>query len=1174
VGADEEVDNVPDRVSRRDFLRLTAKGAAGAALALLFDPIYLEAAATPPFQVDSPLSGYPNRDWESVYRDLWKEDSRFVFTCSPNDTHNCLLWAHVKNGVVVRISPTYGYGQATDLYGNKASHRWDPRACQKGLVMARKFYGDRRIRKPKVRKGFLEWADAGFPRDPETGAPLSDLRRRGEDSWLEIGWDKAFDLAAKTMVNVAETYSGEKGAAYLRKQGYDPAMIESDHYGHAGTRTMKLRGGMPLLGVTRIFGFYRFANMLALLDSHVRKVGPDEAKGSRGWDNYTWHTDLPPGHPMVTGHQTVEFELWAVEHAQLLVTWGMNWISTKMPDGHWIGEARLKGTRVINISTDYQSTSNKADEVLVIRPGTDAALALGACKVVIDEKLYDEEHVRHFTDLPLLVRMDTLQLLRGRDIIAGYRSAGLANTRVYRTDGKGAPAEKLPPNYRQEMQLISDRLRSDWDDFVLWDRKRGGPAMLSRDQVGEHSERLGHDPDLTGVHTVTLADGSRVEVRTVFSLIKQYLDENCDLQTISELTWAPKEAIASLARQVAANRQKTLHGVGMGPNHYFNADLKDRAILLLAALTDGIGHIGGNVGSYAGNYRGSVFNGVPHYIAEDPFDIELDPAVMPRTRTYYKGESAHFYNYGDRPLRVGNKLFTGATHMPSPSKLVWFGNSNSILGNAKWHFDVVHNTLPRIEAIFCNEWWWTGSCEYADLVFGVDAWSEFPYPDMTASCTNPFLCIFPAAPRRNYDTRYDLEVIAGVAKRLGELTGDRRMIEYFQFMHDRKPEVYLQRILDYSTSTRGYRIEELHEKARRGVPVLMNFRTYPRQGGWEQRNESKPWYNKTGRLEFYREEPEFIEYGENLPVWREPVDSTFLDPNAILARPHPAIRPKQPADYGLAADDRSVETRQVRNVTYAWSDLKLTKHPLQSVDEQFRFIFISPKYRHGTHTTPVDIDWMAVYFGPFGDIYRHDKRKPWVGEGYLEMNPQDAKKLGIEDGDYIWMDSDPSDRPYRGWKQDDPFYQVARCMARARYNNAVPPGVTRMWFHMYGATKGSVRGQQTRPDGLAKNPETNYQSFFRHGSHQSGTRAWLRPTLLTDTLVRKPYFGHVVGTGFEVDIHAANGAPKESTVKVERAEPGGWGGETLWLPAREGLRPTYESEAMARYLKGGFVRKG
>ena len=379
---------------------------AGVAIAdaLAFDAWHLEAEASDPVSPGpNPIRQYPDRNWEKSYRDLWSPDSTFVFTCAPNDTHDCLLRAQVKNGVVVRINPTYGYGNAQDLHGNTASHRWDPRACQKGLALVRKFYGDRRVKSPMIRKGFKEWVDAGFPRDPDTGAAKMDTRRRGEDTWLKLGWDEAFQIAAKTYLNIATNYSGEKGAHFLEKQGYDPDMVEMAS--GAGTRTLKLRGGMPLLGIGRIFGFYRFANMFALLDDHIRKVGKDAALGTRGLDNYAWHTDLPPGHPMVTGHQTIEFELFAPEYSDLVVMFGMNWISTKMPDGHWLAEARMKGTRIITVATDYQSTSNRADEVIMIRPGTDAALSLSCCQYIIANKLYDEAVVKKTTDMPLLVRM-------------------------------------------------------------------------------------------------------------------------------------------------------------------------------------------------------------------------------------------------------------------------------------------------------------------------------------------------------------------------------------------------------------------------------------------------------------------------------------------------------------------------------------------------------------------------------------------------------------------------------------------------------------------------------------------------------------------------------------------------------------------------------------------------
>ena len=154
--------------------------------------------------------------------------------------------------------------------------------------------------------------------------------KRGEDTWVRASWDEASAYMAKSLINVSKVYSGPEGAKKLTRQGYDPAMVEKVH-GH-GTQVVKVRGGMALLGATRIFGLYRFSNMLALLDAHVQGLGPDKAKGAVGWDSYSWHTDLPPGHPMVHGQQTVDFDLFSVEHANEILVWGMNWITTKMPD--------------------------------------------------------------------------------------------------------------------------------------------------------------------------------------------------------------------------------------------------------------------------------------------------------------------------------------------------------------------------------------------------------------------------------------------------------------------------------------------------------------------------------------------------------------------------------------------------------------------------------------------------------------------------------------------------------------------------------------------------------------------------------------------------------------------------------------------------------------------------
>ncbi|HOG28346.1 MAG TPA: hypothetical protein PLT35_03625, partial [Vicinamibacterales bacterium] len=307
------------QIPRRDFFGMVAAAGLGSLLASTVDAWGLD-------QVSNPLATYPDRGWERVYRDLWKYDSTFTFTCAPNDTHNCILNAYVRNGVVVRIGPTMRYGEAADLAGNTTTHRWDPRVCQKGLALTRRFYGDRRVSGCMVRAGFRKWFEAGFPRGAD-GLPPPTYFRRGRDEWVRVTHDEGAAIAAAALKNIAETYSGAAGAARLRAQHYDEATIEAVR--GAGVQTMKFRGGMPLLGMTRVFGMYRLANSMALLDAHVRKVGADQALGAKGFDNYSWHTDLPPGHPMVTGQQTVEFDLSAVEHCKTLVVWGMNWVTTK-----------------------------------------------------------------------------------------------------------------------------------------------------------------------------------------------------------------------------------------------------------------------------------------------------------------------------------------------------------------------------------------------------------------------------------------------------------------------------------------------------------------------------------------------------------------------------------------------------------------------------------------------------------------------------------------------------------------------------------------------------------------------------------------------------------------------------------------------------------------------------
>jgi nitrate reductase alpha subunit len=275
-----------------------------------------------------------------------------------------------------------------------------------------------------------------------------------------------------------------------------------------------------------------------------------------------------------------------------------------------------------------------------------------------------------------------------------------------------------------------------------------------------------------------------------------------------------------------------------------------------------------------------------------------------------------------------------------------------------------------------------------------------------------------------------------------------------------RTDVYLQRILDNSTNTKGYKIDELEAKAKEGVPALLMSRTSPKSVGHEQDHDSRPWYTKSGRLEFYRDENEFIEAGENLPVHREPIDSTFYEPNVIVAPKHEAIRPRAPRTTASSAT-----TNRARSAArpQRGQDLGGGEGVAASAREgRLPFIFHTPKYRHGSHTTPIDTDMIAVSVRP---VRRRlpPRQAHALRHRRLRRHPSVGREGARRRGRRLRVDRlRPSDRPFRGWQQNAKDYKFARCMARARYYPGTPRGVTRMWFNMYGATPGSVEGQATR----------------------------------------------------------------------------------------------------------------
>jgi len=1170
---DPKIERATDRpLSRRDFVK--GLGAAGVTGALALWSLECGLGGPGLEAIQNPLDFYPNRDWEKIYRDQYRYDRTFTWICAPNDTHMCRIRSFVRNGVIIRSEQNYDYNRYTDLYGNRASVAWNPRGCLKGYTFHRRVYGPYRLKGPVIRKGWKEWADDGFPSLSDNPELRHKYRfdDRGNDTFVRVSWDEATRYAALGVKAIAETYSGEAGRQRFRKDGYAEEMLE--HWHGAGTRTMKIGSSLPVHGVIGKFGLFRFGNMMALLDHHVRKLPPEQAQGAREWTEYTWRGDQAPGQPFVHGLQTSDCDFNDMRHSRLNIQVGKNLIENKMPDSHWMTEIIERGGKIVNIAPEYNCPATKSDYWIPVRPGlSDTAIFLYLSKYLMDNQLYDADFVRRFTDLPLLVRTDTLKRLKPEEIFPDYQMPDLSAGPSVRVHG------------------LTEEQRRRVGDFVVFDEKAGVPKAITRDDVGDRFDQKGITPALEWKGTLTTTDGNTVDVMTTFSLYQIHL-RDYDLETVAEITEADKKLIQQLAHDLATLKPAAIHH-GEGINHYFHATLHNRAVHLPMMLTGNIGKHGTGVFTWAGNYKGAVFQGSPWsgpgagaYIAEDPFHPVLDPRAEIKhesIRHTMHGEEVGFWGAGDRPLIVdtprGRKVFTGKTHMPTPTKLMWYNNAN-LLNQAKWIYHLLTNVNPKVDMIVDQQIEWTGSAEYADLVLPVNSWVEFQSLEAASSCSNPFLQLWGGKKYKAsqgidplHDTLDDGMVFAKVAEKLSELSGDHRFRDYWHFVLNGETEVYLDRVFGASTTTctkdgRQYRAGEIMEGAYTNEPgsVLMLYRTYPRVAFYEQVHDSLPFYTDTGRMNAYCDIPEAIEYGENFIVHREGPEATPYLPNVIVSA-NPYIRPQ---DYGISLQAMDADLRQVRNVKLPWPQVKRTRNPLW--ERGFRFFCSTPKSRHTVHSSWSVVDWNWIWSDNFGDPYRKDKRAPGVADRQIQMNPLAAKDLGIEDGDYVYVDANPTDRPFVGWQKDPARYKAFRCLVRVKYNPGLPRNFTIMKHTGWIATERTVKAHETRPDGRALAEDTGYQASYRYGSHQSITRAWMMPMHQTDTLFHKKTGAMGFVFGFAIDNHAINSVPKETLVRVVKAEDGGLGGKGLWKPGTTGFSPGNENDDGQRYLRGGFIR--
>ncbi|AXS40617.1 molybdopterin oxidoreductase family protein [Breoghania sp. L-A4] len=183
------------------------------------------------------------------------------------------------------------------------------------------------------------------------------LRRVGEGRFEPMSWDDALDLVAEKFLKAEQALGSETVWPY--------------HY--AGTMGLVQRDSIHRLRHTK-----RYSGQF------------DTICTNNAWTGYIAGTGL------LAGPDPREMAL-----ADCVVIWGTNAVSTQINVmTHAVKARKSRGAKIVVIDVYNTGTMKQADMGLVLKPGTDAALACAAMHVLFRDGLADWDYLRRYTDCP------------------------------------------------------------------------------------------------------------------------------------------------------------------------------------------------------------------------------------------------------------------------------------------------------------------------------------------------------------------------------------------------------------------------------------------------------------------------------------------------------------------------------------------------------------------------------------------------------------------------------------------------------------------------------------------------------------------------------------------------------------------------------------------------------
>lgn len=227
-------------------------------------------------------------------------------------------------------------GRAVKIEGNPDYPTNQGGLCPKGLNGLQVLYDPDRIRGPMERIG-----------------------PRGGGKWKPLSWDEAIARVARALADLR-----------ARGQAHTVAFFGGRYRGHMRELVRRF---------LRAYGSPNDIDHEALC-SPADTLAHDLSQGIRGPFAYDW------------------------ERTRYVLSFGTGFVESFRPTAMMLRvfgqmHARAPGqrTKLVQIDPRFGVSSARADEWVPIRPGTDAALALGLAHVIVRERLYDEALVRDHT---------------------------------------------------------------------------------------------------------------------------------------------------------------------------------------------------------------------------------------------------------------------------------------------------------------------------------------------------------------------------------------------------------------------------------------------------------------------------------------------------------------------------------------------------------------------------------------------------------------------------------------------------------------------------------------------------------------------------------------------------------------------------------------------------------